>query len=108
MKTLLSATCLILGTTLTPVMVHAEDMDKDRASPKEFVKDSVITAKIKAEMAKDKEVSAMHIKVDTDANGVVQLSGTAKSRAEADKAVSIAKNVSGVTSVKNDIQVQAK
>ena len=107
MKTLLSATCLILGTTLTPVMVHAEDMDKDRASPKEFVKDSVITAKIKAEMAKDKEVSATHIKVDTDANGVVQLSGNAKSRAEADKAVSIAKNVSGVRSVKNDIQVQA-
>jgi hyperosmotically inducible protein len=108
MKTLLSATCLVIGTALTPVAVYAADMDKDRASPKEFVKDSVITAKIKADMAKDKDVSAMNIKVDTDANGVVQLSGTAKSRAEADKAVSIAQAVKGVTSVKNDIQVQAK
>jgi len=36
------------------------------------------------------------------------LSGTANSRAEADKAFSIATQVSGVRSVKNDIQVQAK
>ncbi len=92
---------------MTPVSVHAADMDKDRSSPKEFVKDSVITSKIKAEMAKDKDVSAMRIKVDTDANGVVQLSGTAKSQAEADKAETIAKSVKGVTSVKNDIQIQA-
>ena len=108
MKKLISTACLVIGTTLTPVAVYAADMDKDRASPKEFVKDSVITAKIKADMATDKEVSAMHIKVDTDANGVVQLSGTAKSRAEADKAVSIARSVKGVTSVKNDIQIQAR
>jgi hyperosmotically inducible protein len=107
MKTILTTACFVIGAALAPVSVHAADMDKDRSSPKEFVKDSVITSKIKAEMAKDKEVSAMHIKVDTDANGVVQLSGTAKSKAEADKAESIAKSVKGVTSVMNDIQVQA-
>jgi hyperosmotically inducible protein len=107
MKTLLTTTCFVIGTALTSVSVQAADMDKDRSSPKEFVKDSVITSKIKAEMAKDREVSAMRIKVDTDANGVVQLSGTAKSKAEADKAESIAKSVKGVTSVHNDIQVQA-
>jgi hyperosmotically inducible protein len=107
MKTILTTACFVIGAALTPVSLHAADMDKDRSSPKEFVKDSVITSKIKAEMAKDKEVSAMRIKVDTDANGVVQLSGTAKSQAEADKAESIAKNVKGVTSVKNDIQIQA-
>jgi osmotically-inducible protein OsmY len=36
---------------------------------------------------------------------VVTLSGTAKSREEAEKAVSIAKSTSGVTSVKNEIKV---
>ena len=51
---------------------------------------------------------AVHIKVDTDANGIVQLSGFAKSQAEADKAVSIAQGVKGVTSVKNDIRIQPK
>ncbi len=107
MKTIVSATCFVIGTALAPLAAHAADADKDRASPKEFVKDSVITTKIKAAMAKDKEVSAMHIKVDTDANGVVELSGTAKSRAEADKAVTIAKGVQGVTSVNDKIQVAA-
>jgi hypothetical protein len=47
-------------------------------------------------MVKDPVVSALHIKVDTDDKGVVQLSGNAKSQAEADKAVAIAKKVEGV------------
>jgi len=68
--------------------------------------DALITTKIKAEHAKDKDVSATKINVDTT-NGVVTLSGTAKSKAEADKAVTLAKNVKGVTSVKNNIKVEA-
>jgi hyperosmotically inducible protein len=68
--------------------------------------DALITTKIKAEHAKDKDVSATKISVDTT-NGVVTLSGTAKSKAEADKAVTLAKNVKGVTSVKNNIKVEA-
>jgi len=108
MKTILTTACFVIGAALTPVAGHAEDMDKDRASPKEFVKDSIITAKIKAQMAKDKQVKATRIKVDTDSNGVVQLSGYAGSQAEADKAVSIAQSVKGVVSVRNDIKVEAK
>ena len=68
--------------------------------------DALITTKIKAEHAKDKDVSATKISVDTT-NGVVTLGGTAKSKAEADKAVMLAKNVKGVTSVKNNIKVEA-
>jgi hyperosmotically inducible protein len=69
--------------------------------------DALITTKIKAEHAKDKDVSATKISVDTN-NGVVTLSGTAKSKAEADKAATLAKNVKGVTSVKNNIKVESK
>jgi len=69
--------------------------------------DASITTKVKAEYAKDKEVSAMGIRVNTDA-GVVTLGGTAKSKAEADKAVTIAKGVQGVTSVKNEIRIEPK
>ena len=74
---------------------------------KEAVSDSVITTKIKAEFAKEKGVSATHIKVDTDNSGVVTLSGKAKSQQEADRAAQIARDVKGVTSVKNQIMVDA-
>jgi hyperosmotically inducible protein len=69
--------------------------------------DALITTKIKAEHAKDKDVSATRISVDTN-NGVVTLSGTAKSKAEADKAVQLARNVKDVKSVKNNIKIEAK
>ena len=99
---------VVVGALLVPLAGHAEDRDKDRSSPKAWVKDSAITAKIKAEYIKDKTVSFRRIKVDTDDKGKVQLSGTARSRAEANKAVEIAKGVEGVVSVDNKIKVVPK
>ena len=72
------------------------------------VKESVITTKIKAEYVKDKQVSFRHIHVDTDDKNVVTLSGNAKSKAEMNKAVAIAKKTEGVAKVINHIKVQAK
>ena len=88
-----------------PVKESAKAMTQ---SVKENVGDAMITTKIKAEFAKDKQVSAMNIKVDTDDKGMVTLSGTAKSKAEADQAAKLARDTKGVTSVKNEIMVQAK
>jgi len=51
------------------------------------------------------EDAVITVKVETDSNGLVQLSGVVKSKAEADKAVLLAKNVKGVTAVKDDIVV---
>ena len=100
----LAMASLLIGALTMPVMgLAADDKDQDRTAPKQWLKDSVITTKIKAEMVKDPAVSATQIKVDTDANGVVQLSGTAKSQAEIDKAVQIAKATQGVSSVQNKI-----
>jgi hyperosmotically inducible protein len=70
-------------------------------SPSTLVKDSAITAKIKAAQAADSTVRATQIDVETDNNGVVTLSGTARSQAEIDRAVQIARGVDGVTSVNN-------
>ena len=100
-------TTLVIGALLAPVAVYAADKSMTE-TVKETIADSVITAKIKAEFAKDKQVSALNVKVDTDDKGIVTLSGKAKSKAEADKAVKIARDTKGVTSVKNDILVQAK
>ncbi len=93
---------LLIGALAMPVAAFAAEGDP--VSTK--LSDSVITTKVKAEFAKDKAVHATTVKVDTDANGVVTLSGTAKTKAEAEKAESIAKGVKGVTSVKNDITVE--
>ncbi len=108
MKTRFAATCFLLGAFLLPVAVHAADGDKDRSSPKVFVKDSVITTKIKTKLAEEKLVSAVKISVDTDNKGMVVLSGTAKTQAEIDKAGAIARATEGVVSVQNDIKIAAQ
>ena len=102
MKSQLAAGFVVLGLALAPAGYAA---DKVTERVKTAVEDAAITTKIKAEYAKDKTVSAMMIKVDTDPRGMVTLSGSAKTKAEADKAVEIAKGVKGVTEVKNNIQV---
>jgi len=97
------AACMAL-----PMAGHAaDDRDSDRSSPKVWVKDSVITTKIKSELAAKKLSSVVHIKVDTDANGAVLLSGNAKTMGEITQAETIARGVSGVTSVDNQIKVKA-
>jgi hyperosmotically inducible protein len=112
MKSQLAAGFIVLGLALAPAGFAADKAPEKKDTPtrtekaKEAISDSVITTKIKAEMAKDKQVSALHIKVETDANGMVQLSGNAKSKAEADKAVALAKGVKGVKDVDNKIMVK--
>ena len=107
MNTKIAACFLVAGALMLPVAGYTADKDSDRSSPKAFVKDSVITAKVKAELAEEKVSSLVKIKVDTDDKGIVYLSGTAASKAAADKAVSIARAVKGVTSVKSTIMVKA-
>jgi hyperosmotically inducible protein len=106
MKYKLATTCFVIGTVLAPVAAYAADSDKDRSKPATFVKDSVITTKIKTKLAAENLGSAKHISVDTDMNGVVWMSGTANNQNEIDKAVSIARNTEGVKSVNSDLKVQ--
>ncbi len=100
MKTNLKS-LLLISALLMPAASFAADGDSISTK----VEDSVITTKVKAAFAKDKLVSATDVKVETDSNGLVQLTGTAKSKDEAKRAVKLAKGVKGVTSVKNDIVV---
>lgn len=67
--------------------------------------DSIISGKVEAAMVRDKQVSALDINVTTY-RGVVQLSGFADSKEEAQRAVEIAKQVEGVESVKNAIRTR--
>jgi osmotically-inducible protein OsmY len=71
-----------------------------------YVDDTVITTRVKSKFAADKTVSAMAIQVET-MKGVVQLSGFAKSPDEKSQAEMLARSVSGVQDVKNDIIVKS-
>ncbi|MDY0977931.1 BON domain-containing protein [Massilia sp. CFBP9012] len=67
--------------------------------------DGNITAKVKAGLVSDPALKGMEINVDTE-GGVVMLSGFVESKAEADKAMQVAKGVDGVTNVKSTIKVK--
>ena len=70
-----------------------------------YVDDAGITTLIKARMAESKLVSATSISVET-LNGVVMLSGFAKSASEKSAAENIARGVNNVKSVKNEIAIR--
>ncbi|MES2400633.1 MAG: BON domain-containing protein [Pseudomonadota bacterium] len=70
------------------------------------IDDAVITASISAELAKNPELSAIRINVDTR-NGVVTLNGPASTTAAKEKATTIAAAVKGVNSVDNKLVVKA-
>jgi len=109
MKAKFTIPCLILSASLAgaAMVSYADDTDTDRSHPKAFVTDSKITTKVKTKLAAEHLPSLARIHVDTDAKGVVWLSGTARSQDEIDKAVSIAQGTEGVVSVKSNLKVKA-
>lgn len=64
--------------------------------------DVAITASVNAGLAKDEELSALSINVDTK-DGHVTLNGTAPNAAAKERATSIAREVEGVKSVDNQL-----
>jgi hypothetical protein len=68
----------------------------------EYFDDSVITTKVKSLLVKDTVLKAFQISVETY-RGVVQLSGFVNSQTTIDRAGEIARGVSGVKSVKNNL-----
>lgn len=69
------------------------------------LENGALTAKIKAKMALDDSVKALGINVDT-ADGVVTLTGTVHSQAERSRAVQLARETAGVTSVSDRLAVR--
>jgi hyperosmotically inducible protein len=99
----ITAAALALGactTTSNDQSVGAKE------TPGQYVDDATVTAKVKTAIASDVGVkAASNVNVETY-RGVVQLSGFADSEDQASKAVTAAKKVSGVRSVKNDIRIK--
>ena len=69
------------------------------------VDDATITTRVKTSLLNDPLVGGLRIDVDTF-KGVVTLSGAVKSPAEQDKAIALARKITGVTDVKSTLQIQ--
>jgi osmotically-inducible protein OsmY len=98
---IVTALALVLGACATT------EEGGDRSTAGQYIDDATVTAKVKTAIASDVGVkAAANVNVETF-RGVVQLSGFADSEDQASQAVTAAKQVNGVRSVKNDIQVKS-
>lgn len=113
MSKLFAKTLIAAGVALSTIgLVHAADQQRDpnREQPRpvgQYLDDSAITAKVKAKHAEDKMVSAMRVNVETR-EGVVILSGEGRTENEIKRAETLAKQVDGVKSVSNMIELKPK
>jgi osmotically-inducible protein OsmY len=83
----------------------ATDTKTVTADAADKVADAAITASVNADLAKDRDLSALKIDVDTT-NGHVTLHGSAPDQDAKDRASKLAAQVKGVTSVDNELTVQ--
>lgn len=79
--------------------------DSRNQSTGEYIDDTAISTKVRAQLIDDKELNLFEIDVRTD-NGIVQLSGTVNTAAAKNKASRVARSVSGVKGVRNNLMVQ--
>jgi osmotically-inducible protein OsmY len=70
----------------------------------EGLDDTTLTTRVKTAMLNDPAVGALRIDVSTS-NSVVTLSGRVTSQVERDQALALARQVSGVSEVKDALQV---
>src|SRR5450755_1759229 len=102
MKTIAVLALAIMGAIGAPALYAA---DSDAAYPGMYVKDSAITTKVKTKLLAKEPTTLSNVKVNTDRDGIVWLSGTAPTREASDRAETIAKETDGVKGVHNNIVV---
>ena len=86
------------------VMVSASVVGACGKTVGQTIDDTTITTRVKTSMLNDPAVGGLRIDVDTF-KGAVTLSGRVKSQAEKDQAITLARRVSGVTEVKDNLQI---
>ena len=96
---------LAVGTLLAMGMTGCAWLrgETEARSPQQTTTDGVINGKVKTALAADDLVKARRIDVDT-VRGVVTLNGTVGSAAEKAQAIRLARNVSGVVEVKDNLK----
>lgn len=71
----------------------------------QYIDDTVITTRVKTAILEQPTLKSAEINVETF-KGVVQLSGFVRSQENVNTAIQVARNVEGVSSVKNDMRLK--
>lgn len=79
--------------------------DAKEGTVKGYMGDAATTAEVKAKLLGTKDMPSTSISVET-VDGVVQLTGSVDTAAQIREAESVAKQIDGVKSVKNDLKVK--
>lgn len=100
-----------LGATANKASEAAAEMRQGAGNAADVIgskaKDMAITAEVKTRLARDSQLSALAINVDTN-EGRVVLRGTAPDTAARTQATELARSVDGVQGVDNVLTVQAR
>lgn len=105
-RTFLAASLAAAALAGLGACASSENSSSTRRSTGEFTDDAALTAKVKSAIATDAGAkTAAAVNVETY-RGVVQLTGFVDSEEQATRAISAAKKVQGVRSVKNDIRLK--
>ena len=94
-----ATTVLLLVALITPLLLTACGKTVG-----ETIDDATISTRVKTALLNDPDIGGLRIDVDTF-KGVVTLSGSVKTAAERDKAMTIARKIGGVTDVKSTLQI---
>ncbi len=100
-RTTLSAVAMATAVLITAGCA----VGRDQQSTGAYIDDATITSQVKSRMLENPNVAGTSISVET-LNGTVMLSGFAKNNTEKSTAETIARDVNGVKSVKNQIVVR--
>ena len=95
----------ISAVLLAATLVFVVGCSSTPRDPVQYVEDSDVTTKVKAAIYNNPQVKDNEINVSTF-KGVVQLSGSVRSQADVDRAVELARGVSGVKDVTNDMHLK--
>jgi hyperosmotically inducible protein len=96
-------TAVFLSVTLAIIQGCAATATTE--STGEFIDDAAITTKVKAAILDQPSLKVFDIKVETF-KGTVQLRGSVASQYAIDKAAEVARGVSGVRAVQNDLRLK--
>ena len=102
-KKIMIATAIGSSVVFGAPAMAASNTDQ-KQSVGEYASDAVITTKVKAAIVAEKNLSALDIAVETN-DGVVTLTGTVATDAQADNAARVTRDVEGVKQVENKVKV---
>ena len=98
---------LLIATAAACMALATGGAFADEVKSAQPMTDTVITTKVKTELAKDKATKATDINVETK-NGIVSLNGAVASVAEKEKAEADTRAIKGVVDVTNNLRVASK